>query len=369
MSVAPKANPPKRTLLGPGPSPVNPRVLEALSLPVVGHLDPEFLKLMDQSMAMLREVFQTKNRLALPMSGTGSAGMEACFANLIEPGDAVLIGVNGVFGTRMVDVAQRCGAAVDTVEREWGTALDAEQFKNALEKKGYRLVALVHAETSTGVLQPLDDIAKLVREHGALLLVDTVTSLGGAPVRVDELGIDACYSGTQKCLSCPPGLSPVTFSDRAVGEIRKRKTKVQSWYLDLTMIEKYWGSERVYHHTAPISMNYALHEALRVLLEEGLEEAWQRHKRVHDVFVREMRKLEIEPAVAESIRAPMINAIKIPEGVDDAKVRQRLYDEFDIEIGAGLGPLKGKIWRVGLMGHGSREENVQILAKALRQLI
>ncbi|HEY7556462.1 MAG TPA: alanine--glyoxylate aminotransferase family protein [Candidatus Binatia bacterium] len=369
MSAAAKANPPKRTLLGPGPSPVNARVLEALSLPVVGHLDPKFLEIMDQSMAMLREVFQTKNRLALPMSGTGSAGMETCFVNLIEPADAALIGVNGVFGTRMVDVAQRCGARVDTVEAEWGTALDAENFKNALAKKKYKVVALVHAETSTGVLQPLDDIAKLVREHGALLIVDAVTSLGGAPVRVDELGIDACYSGTQKCLSCPPGLSPVTFSDRAVDAIRKRKTKVQSWYLDLSMIEKYWSSERVYHHTAPISMNYALHEALRIVLEEGLNAAWQRHKRVHDAFIREMRKLEIEPAVAESIRAPMINAIKIPEGADDAKVRQRLYDEFDIEIGAGLGPLKGRIWRVGLMGHGAREENIELLAKALKALI
>jgi alanine-glyoxylate transaminase/serine-glyoxylate transaminase/serine-pyruvate transaminase len=369
MSAAAKANPPKRTLLGPGPSPVNTRVLEALSLPVVGHLDPKFLEIMDQSMAMLREVFQTKNRLALPMSGTGSAGMETCFVNLIEPADAALIGVNGVFGTRMVDVAQRCGARVDTVEAEWGTALDAENFKNALAKKKYKVVALVHAETSTGVLQPLDDIAKLVREHGALLIVDAVTSLGGAPVRVDELGIDACYSGTQKCLSCPPGLSPVTFSDRAVDAIRKRKTKVQSWYLDLSMIEKYWSSERVYHHTAPISMNYALHEALRIVLEEGLNAAWQRHKRVHDAFIREMRKLEIEPAVAESIRAPMINAIKIPEGADDAKVRQRLYDEFDIEIGAGLGPLKGRIWRVGLMGHGAREENIELLAKALKALI
>ena len=369
MPAAPKANPPKRTLLGPGPSPVNPRVLEALSLPVVGHLDPKFLEIMDQSMAMLREVFQTNNRLALPMSGTGSAGMETCFANLLEPGDAALIGVNGVFGTRMVDVAQRCGAQVDTVEAEWGTALDAQSFKNALAKKKYKLVALVHAETSTGVLQPLDDIAKLVQNESALLLVDTVTSLGGAPVRVDELGIDACYSGTQKCLSCPPGLSPVTFSDRAVQAMRSRKTTVQSWYLDLSMIEKYWGSERLYHHTAPISMNYALHEALRVVLEEGLDAAWQRHRRVHDAFIREMRKLEIEPAVAESIRAPMINAIKIPDGADDAKVRQRLYDEFDIEIGAGLGPLKGKIWRVGLMGHGAREENIELLAKALKALI
>jgi alanine-glyoxylate transaminase/serine-glyoxylate transaminase/serine-pyruvate transaminase len=344
-------------------------VLEALSLPVVGHLDPKFLEIMDQSMAMLREVFQTQNRLALPMSGTGSAGMETCFVNLLEPADSVLIGVNGVFGTRMVDVAQRCGAQVDKVEAEWGTALDAEKFKTALAQKKYKVVALVHAETSTGVLQPLDDIARWVRESGALFLVDAVTSLGGAPVRVDELGIDACYSGTQKCLGCPPGLSPVTFNERAIDAVRKRKTKVQSWYLDLSMIEKYWSSERLYHHTAPISMNYALHEALRMVLEEGLESAWQRHRRVHETFLREMRKLELEPAVAEGVRAPMINAIKIPDGVDDAKVRQRLYDDFNIEIGAGLGPLKGKIWRVGLMGHGARVENVELLAKALKQLI
>jgi alanine-glyoxylate transaminase/serine-glyoxylate transaminase/serine-pyruvate transaminase len=369
MPAAPKANPPIRILLGPGPSPVHPRVLEALSLPVIGHLDPKFLEIMDQTMAMLREVFQTKNRLALPMSGTGSAGMETCFVNLIEPGEAVLIGVNGVFGTRMVDVAQRCGAQVDTLESEWGTALDAQKFKDMLGKKKYKVAALVHAETSTGVLQPLDEIAKVVRESGALFLVDSVTSLGGAPVRVDELGIDACYSGTQKCLSCPPGLSPVTFSDRAVEALRKRKNKVQSWYLDLSMIEKYWGSERVYHHTAPISMNYALHESLRIVLEEGLEKAWQRHRQVHENFIREMRKLELEPAVAESIRAPMINTVRIPEGVDDARVRQRLYDDFNIEIGAGLGPLKGKVWRVGLMGHGARAENVEILSKALKQLI
>lgn len=369
MPAAPKANPPIRTLLGPGPSPVNQRVLDALALPVVGHLDPKFLEIMDQSMAMLREVFQTKNRLALPMSGTGSAGMETCFVNLLEPGDTVLIGVNGVFGTRMVDVAQRCGARVDQIDAEWGTALDAQKFKDALSKKDYKLVALVHAETSTGVLQPMDDIAKLVKDSGALLLVDAVTSLGGAPVRVDELGIDACYSGTQKCLGCPPGLSPVTMSERAIEVIRNRKTKVQSWYLDLSMIEKYWGSERVYHHTAPISMNYALHESLRIVLEEGLEKSWQRHRHVHEVFIKEMRKLEIEPAVAESIRAPMINAIKIPEGADDAKVRTKLYADFNIEIGAGLGPLKGKIWRVGLMGHGAREENVETLSKALKQLI
>ena len=370
MPAAPKLNPPTRTLLGPGPSPVHPRVLEAMALPVIGHLDPKFLEIMDQSMAMLREVFQTKNRLALPMSGTGSAGMETCFVNLVEPGDTVLIGVNGVFGTRMVDVAQRCGAQVDTVEAEWGAALDPQTFKTSLVKKKYKVVALVHAETSTGVLQPLDEIAQLVHDNGALLLVDAVTSLGGAPVRVDELGIDACYSGTQKCLGCPPGLSPVTLSERAVDVVRKRKTKVQSWYLDLSMIEKYWGSERVYHHTAPISMNYALHEALRMVLEEGLEQAWQRHRQVHEAFVVEMRRLEIEPAIDEpAIRAPMINTVRIPEGADDPKIRQRLYDDFNIEIGAGLGPLKGKIWRVGLMGYGARTENVELLSKALRQLI
>jgi alanine-glyoxylate transaminase/serine-glyoxylate transaminase/serine-pyruvate transaminase len=369
MAPAPKLNPPLRTLLGPGPSPVNPRVLHSLALPVIGHLDPEFLKIMDESMAMLRELFQTKNRLALPMSGTGSAGMETCFANLIEPGDAVLIGVNGVFGTRMVDVAQRCGAQVDTVEAEWGTALDPAQFRAVLSKKSFKLVAVVHAETSTGVLQPLEEIAQLAHEHDSLFVVDVVTSLGGAPVQVDELAIDACYSGTQKCLSCPPGLAPVTFNERALEAARKRKTKVQSWYLDLSMIEKYWGNERVYHHTAPISMNYALHEALRLVLEEGLEAGWRRHRHVHELFIREMRKLELEPAVAESIRAPMINAVRIPEGVDEARVRQSLYDDFNIEIGAGLGPLKGKIWRVGLMGHGARAENVELLANALKKLI
>jgi alanine-glyoxylate transaminase/serine-glyoxylate transaminase/serine-pyruvate transaminase len=369
MASYPPLNPPRRTLLGPGPSPVDPRVLQSLSLPVVGHLDPAFLKIMDESMAMLRVVFQTENRLAVPMSGTGSAGMETCFVNLIEPGDAALIGVNGVFGTRMVDVARRCGAEVDTVEAEWGTALDSAQFDAALAKKKYKLVALVHAETSTGVLQPLEGIAKLVHGHGALFLVDTVTSLGGAPVRVDELGIDACYSGTQKCLSCPPGLSPVTLSERAVEAIRRRKTSVRSWYLDLSMIEKYWSSERVYHHTAPISMNYALHEALRIVLEEGLEASWRRHRRVHEYFIGAMRRLELEPAVAEAIRAPMINAVKIPQGADDAKVRERLYNDFNIEIGAGLGPLKGKIWRVGLMGHGAREENVDLLANALKRLL
>jgi alanine-glyoxylate transaminase/serine-glyoxylate transaminase/serine-pyruvate transaminase len=369
MPAIPKLNPPTRLLLGPGPSPVHPRVLKALSLPVIGHLDPAFLKIMDETMIMLRQLFQTQNRLALPMSGTGSAGMETCFVNLVEPGDSVLIGVNGVFGTRMADVAERCGAVVDRIDAEWGTALDPEKFKDALGKKRYKLVALVHAETSTGVLQPLEEIARLVRERDGLFLVDAVTSLGGAPLDIDALGIDACYSGTQKCLGCPPGLSPVTFNERAIEAVRKRSGKVRSWYLDLSMIEKYWGSERVYHHTAPISMNYALHEALQLVLEEGLPAAWRRHREVHEAFIREIQKIGLEPAVAESIRAPMINAVRIPDGVDDAEVRRRLYDEFDIEIGAGLGPLKGKVWRVGLMGHGARSESVERLMAALRRLI
>jgi alanine-glyoxylate transaminase / serine-glyoxylate transaminase / serine-pyruvate transaminase len=369
MEVIPRIDPPLRTLLGPGPSPVHPRVLQVMALPVIGHLDPAFLRIMDESMEMLRQVFQTKNRLALPMSGTGSAGMETCFVNLIEPGDAVLVGINGVFGTRMVDVAQRCGAEVDTVEAKWGAAFEAEQFHAALSRRFYKIVAVVHAETSTGVLQPLEEISRLVHARGGLLLVDAVTSLGGAPVKVDAWEIDACYSGTQKCLSCPPGLSPVTLNERAVETVRRRKHKVQSWYLDLSMIEKYWGSERVYHHTAPIAMNYALHEALRGVLEEGLTSSWQRHRQVHEAFIREVQKIGLEPAVAGPIRAPMINAVRIPPGIDDARVRQCLYDEFNIEIGAGLGPLKGKIWRVGLMGHGARVENVELLVHALRQLI
>jgi alanine-glyoxylate transaminase/serine-glyoxylate transaminase/serine-pyruvate transaminase len=258
---------------------------------------------------------------------------------------------------------------VDTVEAEWGDALDPEQFRAALAKKRYKLVAVVHAETSTGVLQPLEEISRLVHEHEGLFLVDAVTSLGGAPLNVDVSGIDVCYSGTQKCLSCPPGLSPVTFNERAMTVVRNRRRKVRSWYLDLSMIEQYWGHERAYHHTAPISMNYALHEALRLMLEEGLTASWQRHQRVHAFFLREIEMLGLDCAVAEKIRAPMINAVRIPEGVDDGRVRRRLYEEFNIEIGAGLGPLKGKIWRVGLMGHGARAENAGCLVDALRKLI
>ncbi len=369
MSLFPKIDPPKRLLLGPGPSPVSPEVREAMSRPVLGHLDPIFLRIMDETMSMLREVFRTGNRLTLPMSGTGSAGMETCLVNLVEPGDEVLIGVCGVFGTRMVDVAERCGARVDTVKADWGSIIDPELFRRALAGKKYKITAVVHAETSTGVLQPLEEISRMVHEQDGLFLVDAVTSLGGAALHLDQWGIDACYSGSQKCLSCPPGLSPVSFNERALEAMRRRRQKVQSWYLDLSMIEKYWGSERLYHHTAPISMNYALHEAMRAVVGEGMEACWSRHQEVHREFLREMTSLGIEPHVAEGQRAPMINAIRIPSAADDAEVRRRLYEEFNIEIGAGLGVLKGKIWRVGLMGHGARKESVAALAEALRTIL
>lgn len=358
-------NPSQRTLMGPGPSDVHPRVYRALAAPIVGHLDPEFLQIMEDNKRLLQMVFQTANRLTLPISGTGSAGMEACLANIVEPGDQVLVCINGVFGMRMKDVAERCGAEVTVVEAAWGEAIAAEQIEAALEKKAYKVVGIIHAETSTGVLQPLTDIAKLVRDSGALLLVDAVTSLGGIDLNVDVLGIDLCYSGTQKCLSCPPGLAPITFSERALDCLRQRTHKVQSWYLDLSMIEKYWGEERVYHHTAPISMNYALREALVLIAEEGLEQRWQRHWRNHQALVRGVEAMGLEMAVAPALRLPSLNAIKVPDGVDEALVRQQLLLEYSLEIGAGLGALKGKVWRVGLMGHASNMRNVLLFLTAL----
>ena len=358
-------NPSQRILMGPGPSDVHPRVYRALAAPVVGHLDPEFLQVMEDNKRLLQMVFQTANRLTLPISGTGSAGMEACLVNIVEPGDTVLVCINGVFGMRMKDVAERCGAEVTVVEAVWGEAIAVEQIEAALEKKAYKVVGIVHAETSTGVLQPLTDIAKIVRDSGALLLVDAVTSLGGIDLNVDGLGIDLCYSGTQKCLSCPPGLAPITFSERALDCLRQRTHKVQSWYLDLSMIEKYWGEERVYHHTAPISMNYALREALVLIAEEGLEQRWQRHWRNHQALVRGVEAMGLEMAVAPALRLPSLNAIKVPEGIDEALIRQQLLLEYSLEIGAGLGALKGKVWRVGLMGHASNMRNILLFLTAL----
>ena len=334
-------------------------------MPLLGHLDPEFVALMDETQSMLREVFRTKNRLTLAVSGTGSAGMETVVVNLIEPGDRMLVGVNGVFGGRMVDVAQRAGAEVTAIERPYGEVFDPSEIEAAVKRVQPKVVGIVHAETSTGAWQPLEDIARICRDHGALIAVDTVTSLGGVPVETDAWGLDAVYSGTQKCLSCPPGLAPVTFSARAEEVIGARKTKVQSWYLDMNMIRNYWGSDRVYHHTAPISMNYALREALVMALEEGLENRWARHLANHKALKSGLSALGLQYATAAGYELPQLNCIRIPDGVDDLKVRQRLLREWGIEIGGGLGPLKGKAWRIGLMGHSSRMANVTLALSAL----
>jgi alanine-glyoxylate transaminase/serine-glyoxylate transaminase/serine-pyruvate transaminase len=370
METVGELAPSPRILLGPGPSNVHTRVLKAMSTPLVGHLDPEFVRLMEETKALLRFVFQTKNTLTLPISGTGSAGMEACLVNLIEPDDEVIVGVNGVFGTRMADIVERCGAKPVKIEAEWGRVFSPDQVQVALQQcRRPKLVALVHAETSTGAWQPLEEISSLVHTAGALFVVDTVTSLGGCPVKIDEWGIDASYSGTQKCLSCPPGLSPVTFGQAALDVVRRRKTKVQSWYLDLTLIEKYWGEERVYHHTAPISMNYALREALRLVQEEGLEVRFRRHERNHNALAAGLAAMGLPLAAQEGHRLWMLNSVTIPSGVDDAAVRRQLLEDFNIEIGAGLGPLRGKIWRIGLMGDSSSRSNVLLVLSALEEIL
>jgi alanine-glyoxylate transaminase/serine-glyoxylate transaminase/serine-pyruvate transaminase len=362
-------NPPKRVLLGPGPSPVDERVLEAMAAPVLGHLDPLFLKCMDDIQELLRYVFETENRLTIPISGTGSAAMEAALVNIIEPGDEILVCVNGVFGERMLDIAGRAGGRAIAVRAEWGESIDANRIDDALKTSQARAVAIVHAETSTGVLEDLTGLSEIARRRDALLIVDAVTSLGGHPVGVDCNRIDVCYSGTQKCLGAPPGLAPITFSARATERIRKRRSKVQSWYLDVGMVEKYWGSERTYHHTAPISMNYALREALRIVHEEGLEARWQRHELNHRALVRGIEAMGLKMNVEEGCRLWSLNAVRVPDGIDDARVRARLLEEFNIEIGGGLGPLKGKIFRIGLMGSGSTRENVLLVLDALRSVM
>jgi alanine-glyoxylate transaminase/serine-glyoxylate transaminase/serine-pyruvate transaminase len=356
--------------MGPGPSNVAPSVLEAMSRPLVGHLDPVFVKMMEEIKSMLREVFLTKNEMTFPVSGTGSAGMEFCLVNLIEPGDNVIIGVNGVFGTRMVDVAERCGAKVTKVEAPWGQIIEAGAVENAIKSAPKpKFIAIVHAETSTGALTPVADIAKLARNAGALFVLDTVTALAGCPVRIDEWGVDAVYSGTQKCLSCPPGLSPVSLSLRALEAARNRKSKVQSWYLDVNLLSSYWGQERVYHHTAPITMNYALHEALRLVLLEGLESRWRRHRENHERLKAGLQAMGLEIASQEGHQLWQLNAIRVPEGVDEAAVRKRLLTDFNLEVGAGLGPLKGKVWRVGLMGETSSSANVVLFLDALGRIL
>jgi alanine-glyoxylate transaminase/serine-glyoxylate transaminase/serine-pyruvate transaminase len=369
MSTFGSFAPPPRLLLGPGPSNVPVSVLQAMAKPLVGHLDPSFVALMEETKTMLRQVFLTRNEMTFPVSGTGSAGMEFCLVNLVEPGDDVIIGVNGVFGTRMVDVAERCGARVLKVEAEWGRIIEPQQVAEVLAKTKPKLVAIVHAETSTGALTPVDEISRLAHEAGALLLLDTVTSLGGCPVRVDDWNVDAVYSGTQKCLSCPPGLAPVSLSERALTKAHSRKTKVQSWYLDVNLLSAYWGQDRAYHHTAPISMNYALHEALRLVLEEGLEARWRRHERSHQALNAGLAKLGIELSAQPGHQLWQLNAALVPSGVDEALVRRRLLNEFNIEIGAGLGPLKGRVWRIGLMGESSSLESVNRFLEALSQIL
>lgn len=362
-------NPGPRVLMGPGPSDVPPRVLQALAHPTIGHLDPYFLKLMDETQELLRFVFQTKNDLTIPVSGTGSAGMETCLVNLLEPGDEAVVVVNGVFGTRMCDIVQRAGAKLIRVDGEWGRAVDPEKVRQAVKGKGPRFIAVVHAETSTGVSQPLDDLAAIARACGALFVVDAVTSLGGMEVALDRMGINVAYSATQKCISCPPGLSPVSFDSAAMEVVKRRKTPVMSWYLDMSMVANYWGSERKYHHTAPINMIYGLREALRIIAEEGLEARIARHRRNHLALVAGVEAMGLSMFVPASERLPTLNAITVPQGADDLQFRRALLKEFGIEIGGGLGPLAGKIWRVGLLGHSSNRRNVLLFLHGLEVVL
>lgn len=363
---------PEVLLMGPGPSSVHPETYKAMSVGTLGHMDAQFIGIMDATRDMLKRLMGTRNTVTLPVSGTGSAGMETCFVNLIEPGDRVLVLVNGVFGTRMTDVAQRLGAEVETVEAQWGSPIDVAEVKRRLESRSYKIVAVVHAETSTGVLNPVAEIGELVAPTDALYLVDGVTSLGGVPVDLDTWGVDAFYSGTQKCLSVPPGLAPTSLSDRAVSVIENRSSKVPNWYLDVSMLTKYWQGQdkkRSYHHTAPINMVYALHQGLALIEEEGFDAVYRRHRRVHERFVSGIEEMGLSMLVDEDFRLPDLNAITVPEGVDEAKVRSGLRNKHLIEIGAGLGPLAGKIWRVGLMGHTAREENVDRFLAALKEEI
>jgi alanine-glyoxylate transaminase/serine-glyoxylate transaminase/serine-pyruvate transaminase len=363
---------PEVLLMGPGPSSVHPEIYRALSVSTLGHMDGQFIGIMDETSEKLRGLMNTTHAVTFPVSGTGSAGMETCFVNLIEPGDRVLVLVNGVFGTRMADVATRLGATVDTLEAEWGTPIDVASVTEQLGAQQYKLVAVVHAETSTGVRNPVAEIGDVVRPSGALYLVDGVTSLGGIPVKLDEWGVDAFYSGTQKCLSVPPGLAPASLSDRAVSVVENRTSKVPNWYLDVSMLSNYYqgqSKKRSYHHTAPINMIYALLQGLTLIEEEGYEAVYARHRHAHERLVAGVETLGLSMLVDPAYRLPELNAITVPDGVDEAAVRSGLRTKHKIEIGAGLGPLAGKIWRVGIMGHTAREENVDRFLEALKEEI
>jgi alanine-glyoxylate transaminase/serine-glyoxylate transaminase/serine-pyruvate transaminase len=360
---------PPRLLLGPGPSNAHPRVLQALSMRQVGHLDPKFIELMNEVQELLRYAWQTDNQFTIPVSGTGSAAMEASLANTVEPGDVVLIGVNGYFGLRLVDMAGRYGGDVRQIDKPWGDVFTLDDLRAGLEEHRPAILALVQAETSTGACQPLEGVADLCREFDCLLLVDSVTSLGGVPLMLDEWGVDVAYSGSQKCLSCPPGIAPLTLGPRAVDKLNNRKSKVANWYLDMSMLSKYWGSERTYHHTAPINMNYALREALRLVAEEGLEARWSRHQANAELFWEGLAEMGIECHVPHEYRLPSLTTVRVPAGVDAKAVAGRLLREYNIEIAGGFGPLAGQIWRVGLMGFNSRPENVMLLLAALKEVL
>ncbi len=358
---------PPRLLLGPGPSNAHPRVLQALGMRQVGHLDPQFIELMNEIQSLLKYAWQTDNSLTIPISATGSAAMEGTLANTLEAGDVILIGINGYFGHRLVDMAGRYGADVRTINKPWGEVFSLDELRAGLEEHRPAVLALVHAETSTGACQPLEEVGELCRDYNCLLLADTVTSLGGVPLLLDEWGVDMAYSGSQKCLSCPPGIAPFTLGPRAVEKLAARKTQVPNWYLDMSLVAQYWGKERTYHHTAPINMNYALRESLRLVAEEGLEARWDRHRNTAELFWEGLAQLGLKCQVEAQYRLPSLTTVCIPEGVDGKAVTRHLLADYNIEIGNGLGELAGKAWRVGLMGFNSRPENVTLLLTALKE--
>lgn len=367
--ITPELDMPQRILLGPGPSMIDPRVYSAMMTPMVGHLDPHFIELMDHVQELLRYVFQTENQLTIPISGAGTAAMETAIANMVEPDDTVLVCVNGYFGLRLADMAKRYGGDVKTIHRPWGEVFTPEDLKDALDQRPAKIVAIVHAETSTGALQPLEGIADVVQAHDGILIVDTVASLGGAPVLVDEWNIDICYSGGQKCLSCIPGISPITIGARAMTKLENRTTPVANWYLDLTLLAKYWGEARAYHHTAPISSIYALYEALRLVAQETLEKRWERHSQMANMLWTGLQVLGLTLHVPESYRTPTLTTVRVPDHIDEGEIRRALLNDYNIEIAGGLGDLKGKVWRVGLMGYSARRENIELLLAALQKAL